>query len=324
MMIHGTRRDFIRTSGSCLAWLLGLQAAAPAFARRLFAAQRGQPVAREPWGRIERVADGIWALISTPLEDRTTLCNGGIVRGRTGLLVIESFARPEGAAWLADQARTLTGRRPDHVVLTHYHGDHTAGIAGYARDDGAPQLHLTERTRELVRTQDAGRGGAPVPARGRLLDAATILPAATTDSIDLGDRHVTITPHDGHTASDVTIEIADPAVVFCGDLVWNRMFPNYVDAVPSRLSHAVRALQRETDATYVPGHGPLADATALRDYVALIDDVEAAARRAHERGMTAADAAKEYRLPAAMAEWTLFNPRYFEVAIEAWLEELRA
>ncbi|MCI0433953.1 MAG: MBL fold metallo-hydrolase [Gemmatimonadetes bacterium] len=318
-----TRRAFLRESGSCLAHVLGPQAVAPWFATRAFAAERGHTVAREPWGRIERVSDGIWALISTPLEDRTTLCNGGIVRGRTGVLVIESFARPEGASWLAEQARELTGRRPDHVVLTHYHSDHTAGIAGYAGAAASPQLHMTERTRELVRQADARRTETAAPARIAMLDRARAIDPTRPGTLDLGDVRVTIAPHDGHTASDVSIEIADPPVVFCGDLVWNRMFPNYVDAVPSRLSRSVRALLRYPSTTYVPGHGPLADDPELRGYIELLDDVEAAARRAHERGMDAAAAATEYRLPAAMAAWTLFSPRYFETAIGAWLKELR-
>ncbi len=318
-----SRRAFLRAGGSCMAWLFGLHAAAPERWRRVFAQERGTVVAREPWGRIEQVADGVWAMISTPLEDRTTLCNGGIVRGRAGVLIIESFARPEGAAWLAQQARALTGRGPDQIVLTHYHGDHTAGVAGYAGAGSDPRVYVTDRTRALVREQDGRRPEPPASERTRLLDAARLLDPGQPTRIDLGDRVVTVVPRTGHTASDVTIEIEEPAVVFCGDLVWNQMFPNYVDAVPSRLSQAVRALVRDAGTVWVPGHGPLADAAALQSFIGLLDDVEAAARRAHEAGTNAQDAAAAYRLPPALAEWTLFNPRYFEIAIGAWLRELQ-
>ena len=51
-------------------------------------------------------------------------------------------------------------------------------------------------------------------------------------------------------------------------------------------------------------------------------DVEAAARTAIERGMTAEEAGSEYRLPTGLEEWTLFNPGYFGRAIGAWMEEL--
>ncbi len=44
--------------------------------------------------------------------------------------------------------------------------------------------------------------------------------------------------------SDVSIEVDDPSLVFCGNLVWNGMFPNYVDAAPSALTPSVKALRR--------------------------------------------------------------------------------
>jgi glyoxylase-like metal-dependent hydrolase (beta-lactamase superfamily II) len=122
----------------------------------------------------------------------------------------------------------------------------------------------------------------------------------------------------------VSLELSDPSVVFCGDLVWNRMFPNYVDAIPSRLSANVRLLRTLRATTYVPGHGPIADAAELDRYQDLLDDVEAAARRALERGASAEEAGAAYRLPDAVGAWTLFNPEYFSRAIGAWMKELGA
>lgn len=317
-----TRREFLRISAGCGAHMLMLSSLWPSRAAAIFEAGRGPIVEREPWGRIEQVAGGIWAMISTPLEDRTTLCNGGIIRGRSGVVAIETFARPEGASWLARQARELTGRWPDHVILTHYHGDHSGGAAGYVRDDGAPPLHATTATRDLVTRADAQRAGQPPDAvKKKVFDDARPIDAERESFIDLGDRRLRLVPRAGHTRSDVSIEIDDPAVVFCGDLVWNRMFPNYVDAIPSRLSRDVRALLREGSTTYVPGHGPLADTADMRRYITLLDSVEEAAMNAKRQGLSAADAAKSYAIPADLGEWTLFNPRYYETAIGAWLRE---
>ena len=72
-------------------------------------------------------------------------------------------------------------------------------------------------------------------------------------------------------------------------------------------------------ATYVPGHGPLADASALDAYIGLLDHVEEAARDAIERGKSAA-----YRLPSGLESWTLFSPGYFAQSIGAWIQELSA
>jgi glyoxylase-like metal-dependent hydrolase (beta-lactamase superfamily II) len=313
-----TRREFLRGAGSCAAHMGLMSATAAWLPRSLWAAQERFPVvARESWGRLERVAEGVWALVSTPLEgDRTTLCNGGIVAGRAGVLVVEAFGSDAGSEWMAAQARALAGRMPTHVVLTHYHSDHTGGVRGAMRTADVTLLATTV-TRDQVeeRNQDPPK---------EILDGATLLDGHRPTEIDLGDRSVLVVPRRGHTDSDVSLELSDPSVVFCGDLVWNRMFPNYVDAVPTRLTANVRLLRTLGASTYVPGHGPLADPSDLERYQALLDDVEAAARRAMEGGTSAEDAGAAYRIPASLGEWTLFNPAYFSRAIGAWMRELGA
>jgi glyoxylase-like metal-dependent hydrolase (beta-lactamase superfamily II) len=265
----------------------------------------------------------MWALISTPLEgDRTTLCNGGIIAGRAGVVIVESFATPAGATWMAAKARELTGRWPSHVVLTHFHGDHTGGIEGL-RDAGTPQILSTKLTRNLVLQSEARQGGAPTSRRARMLTDITILDPAAPTNIDLGDRTVVLVPREGHTSSDVTVEVTQPDVVWCGDLVWNRMFPNYRDAIPSLLSREVRALRRAEVAMYVPGHGPLADSADIERYVQVIDHVEATARRTFAAGIPSPEAARGFSLPASLGEWHMFSSRYFEVALGAWERELR-
>jgi glyoxylase-like metal-dependent hydrolase (beta-lactamase superfamily II) len=317
-----SRRSFLRVSAACGAHIALMAAASPARAMRILGTRRGRVVAQEPWGRIEEIGDGVWALISTPLQDRITLCNGGFVRGSSGVLMIESFATPQGAEWMATKARELTGRWPDAVVLTHHHGDHTAGIAGLDRDDGAPVLRVTDATRERINANDIRLAMMP-PARRRLLDGAELIEASSPSTVDLGGRTVRIVPRAGHTHSDVTVELDDPSVVFCGDLVWNAMFPNYVDATPSRLGRDVRALIRNRTTAYVPGHGPMADGPDLGRFVELLDSVERAARAAHEQGLSAEEAAAAYTVPPSLGEWMMFSRSYPEVAISAWLRELR-
>ncbi len=316
------RRTFLHTSASCAGYLAALTPGMPGWFRN-FSTSRVDSiqVTQAAWGRLERVGDGLWALISTPLDgDRTTLCNGGIIAGRDGVLVVESFASPRGAEWMAQQARELTGHWPSHVVLTHFHGDHANGVEGFAGDT-TPVFHATSETRDLVRDTDAQRENTDA-VRARLFADVAILDPSSETPIDLGGRTVRVRPRNGHTPSDVTVELDDPSVVWCGDLVWNGMFPNYRDAIPSQLSRAVRALERDRETVYVPGHGALAGAEDFVRYRQVIDDVERAARRAVERGTPAARGAEEYRLPDSLGEWIMFNPRYFEVAFTAWEREL--
>lgn len=308
-----SRRDFLCRSASCAAHVAWMSAAAPAWARGLWAAQERFPtVAFAPWARIERIADGVWAVISRPLHDRTTLCNGGIVAGRSGVVVIEAFASDAGARWIAEEAERLTGRAPTHVVLTHYHGDHTGGLRGARR--GGAEILGTPVTRDLT------RGNADAPTE--ILDRVTLLDPIRPTEIDLGDRSLIVVPRRGHTDSDVTVELSNPEVVFCGDLVWSGMFPNYMDATPSRLTAAVKLLAAGAAEVYVPGHGPVADVETVDRYLELLLHVEEAAREAVRQGLSAEEAGDRYRLPPGKDHWVLFNDDYFARAIGAWMREL--
>ena len=312
------RRDFLATGLSCGAWTLAALAGATTSTRRLFAATpRGESVGAEPWGRLERIAEGVWSLISTPLAGShasgaiRTFSNGGIVAGRDAVLAIEGFASVEGAAWLAGEARRLTGRWPTHVVLTHYHGDHSTGLAGYRASGARVRILGTAATRDLLQRK---RPAAQLPE--------TIVAEDRDTELDLGGRRVLITPRDGHTASDLSIEVADPRVVWCGDLVWIGLFPNFVDATPSRQAAHVRKLAAEPAAVWVPGHGAAAGVAELRGYLALLESLELAARDAAARGWPAAEAARRWRPPRALGEWVLFSDDYYEVAFRAWEREL--
>jgi hypothetical protein len=100
------------------------------------------------------------------------------------------------------------------------------------------------------------------------------------------------------------------------------MFPNYMDAIPSALSTAVRRLRLGEWTAWVPGHGPMARPEDMDRYVAVIDGIEETARWAIREGWTAQEAGERHTIPRDLGEWTLFNPSYFQRAIEAWLKEL--
>ena len=293
-------------------------------ARHAFAARpRGRVVAKEPWGRLEEVDEGIWALVSTPLADHPratlTVANGGIIAGRSGVAIVEGLVSEEGARWLAAAAQELTGRQPDHIVLTHYHGDHSRGLVAHSVD--GPVLHTSATTIDTLRRHAHGPN-REAPTSGFAGDRLRLAAESASSWIDMGDRKLEIRPAAGHTDSDLVVVLEDPRIIFCGDLVWNGLFPNYVDATPSRLSASVRDLAAESARTWVPGHGDLADRTAIDRYLALVDDVEEAARGAHAAGDPPDAAAAAYRPPESLGSWVMFSPSYYETAFRAWDREL--
>jgi glyoxylase-like metal-dependent hydrolase (beta-lactamase superfamily II) len=328
-----SRRTFLKTTSACAAHLTLMATPFPAAARALWSGRTQESiVAREPFGRLEEVGGGLFTFVSTPLGgDYTTVCNGGIIAGRSGVLVIEAFQTPEGALWIAERARELTERWPTHVLITHYHSDHSGGVDGFFKDPPSgpgvqetsaggqgPRILATETTRDLA--VDHLPDDAPESLPQLWADVVLLSPQVPT-TLDLGGREVHLVPREGHTASDVTAELPEENILWCGDLFWNGMFPNYMDAVPSRLSKAVRALQGFGNVLYVPGHGPLATSRDMARYVAVIDGIEETARNAAREGWTAEEAADRHRIPEDLGDWTLFNPAYFQRAIEAWMRE---
>ncbi len=315
-----SRRVFLGAAGSCAAHLALAATFAPSALRAAWTAPTfGTVVAREPWGKLERVADGVWALISAPLSgDRTTLSNGGIIAGRNGVMAIEGLFTSQGARWMASQARQLTGRWPTHVVLTHYHADHANGVDGYIAEGFPTRVLTTAATKDQVLAKNTPL----VDSRTAALKDVVELSATAETVVDLGGRRVRIVPRSGHTSSDVSIELDDPSLVFTGDLVWNAMIPNFVDAMPTVLVKQVRALKRDRGTVYVPGHGAVADAAAIDRYLAVLGEIETAARAAHSAGTPAAAAGAAFKLPAALGEWALFGPTFYERAFVAWNREL--
>jgi glyoxylase-like metal-dependent hydrolase (beta-lactamase superfamily II) len=314
------RREFLAQSGACAAHLALAAGLMPAALRNAWAqTPTGAVVAREPFGNLERVADGVWALISTPLKgDQTTMSNGGIIAGRYGVLAIEGFQTPEGATWLAGKARQLTGKWPTHVALTHYHADHANGVGGYFTDSEHPKVESTVRTKELVLEKNK-----PDDSRTAALKDAVVLSSTDPTLLDLGGRGVRVIPRSGHTDSDISLELDEPSVMFCGDLFWNGMFPNFVDAIPTQLNASVRAMRRSKDTSYVPGHGAVGRASDYDRYTAMLGEVEQAARKALVAGMTAAEAGNAFTLPPSLGEWVMFSKAFFPRAFDAWFRELK-
>lgn len=324
------RRGFLGHAIGCGAWVALALTAGGATAREAQARTLSDPVVTTPFARIEKLAEGVWAVVSTPFlpdggrGDRTTLSNGGIIAGRDAVLVVEGFNTTAGAAWLSDQALALTGRRPTHVVATHYHLDHVGGLAGFRQGATGPELLMTARTGSL----SAERNGLARPSEGSPFAKAppVLLPTMVVPEgaavLDLGGRKVRLMARTGHTDSDISVELDDPRIIFGGDLLWNGIFPNYVDADPLKLSTAVKALLAEPSALTVPGHGPLASAGELSAYQGVLDAVEAAARRAQAAGLPLEQAAQSFTLPAGLGAWTLFNPIFYTNAFRAWYRVL--
>ncbi len=325
------RRDFLKTSLGCGAYTSLFLAGLSSFDRNAFAKpQTKQVVHTEPFARIEKISDGIWAIISTPQNGPQTMSNGGIIAGKDGVLLIEGFVSAEGAAWQHRMAKELTGKNPTHAVITHYHFDHSNGLSGYMNQGKGPKIIATQTTRnELISFHknnigELEEGESAIHLENKILLPDMIIPdGAKSFTLDLGGKVVEFTCRHGHTKSDLTIELIDPAITFCGDLFFNRMFPYYGDATPSILGTTCQSLLNDTNKTIVPGHGPIANKDDIKKYLGLLGHVEEAARKAIKKELSPEQAWQEFSIPKSLGEWSLFRPDVSKFAFMAWEKELK-
>jgi glyoxylase-like metal-dependent hydrolase (beta-lactamase superfamily II) len=200
----------------------------------------------------------------------------GLVRGRTGALLVDTGTTLLEAAAIDADVRRIARRPVTHVVLTHKHFDHVLGSSAFARADMycAPDVveYLSSSTDQL--RSDALSHGADATQIDRAIAALRPPRHGIRDAvIDLGERTVTIAhPGRGHTASDLVVVapgMQDDArvVVFTGDLVEESGDPaidsdSDVAAWPATLDRVLAICGPH--AIYVPGHGKIVDAEFVR------------------------------------------------------------
>ena len=115
------RRVFIGAASSCMGWML-LAGAAPAAAARRFGRPLRLPLQQEPWGRIEPLGEGVWALVSTPLVDHPDGVRVTETQ-RRGMTMLELTTAPgDMGKIIGRQGRTAAALRTLLAVTAERHG----------------------------------------------------------------------------------------------------------------------------------------------------------------------------------------------------------
>ena len=267
----------------------------------------------KPFFTLHELAPGVWAAISVPGSHAGG--NTGFVVGTDAVAVIDTFQTPVAAEALLAAIRKTTPLPVRYVVDTHYHLDHVAGNALFAQVGAV--VMAQENVRAWERSENLKFFGAKItPEQRQMVESLGLPTLVYRDGVrlDLGGRMVLVRVMPGHTGGDSVIIVPDASVVFTGDLFWDHMLPNLIDAdTAQQIATDDAFLSDYPDAAFVPGHGEVgraADVRAFRDYLAALRQAVAEERKAGKSGQALTDAVLP-GLKQKYGDWGYFD--YFAV-----------
>jgi glyoxylase-like metal-dependent hydrolase (beta-lactamase superfamily II) len=235
--------------------------------------------------------------------------NVTVVRGSSGLLVVDTHASDLAARDVVEDVRALGAGEVVAVVNTHEHFDHTFGNGTFRAAYAAVPVYAHEvAAANTVASGERYKALFADEPDDPLLDslrATEIVAADTTFSsavaLDLGDRLVELVhPGRGHTAGDLVVRVPDADVLLAGDLVeesgpanlgddsWPMEWPLALDIVLGLLTPS---------SVVVPGHGAPVDREFVEEQRNTIGIVAETIRDLATRGVPLTEALEAAEWP---------------------------
>lgn len=261
---------------------------------------------------VEPLAKGVYGLVAStdfPAEDpNIAICNGGIVVGSDGVLVIDPFQNEALASLMFETVASFTDQPIRYVLNTHYHFDHSGGNASAAALEYPIIGRGPIREFMLERNLEQDPNAAP----------PTVVVSGASD-LWLGDRQVQLLEFDGHSGgTDLVAYVPDVDVLIAGDLLFHQRIPFLGDGQIRGWQATLEQLVADySTATVLPGHGPVSDSSAFTALKGYLEALESWAVDWQTQGISQAEAL-ETPLPDAYGDY-LFQglfPGNLEVAYQ--------
>jgi glyoxylase-like metal-dependent hydrolase (beta-lactamase superfamily II) len=233
---------------------------------------------------------------STPLGNNTYMLEGQggnmvVSVGGDAVIQVDTEFAPLHDKIKAEVDKLSGGKPVKYIVNTHFHGDHTGGNGGFAKDGATVVAHRNLALRLEHGSTNGMSNQKTEPAAKDRIPKQTY----TTEGQRLMVQGVTAVvqhPRNAHTDTDSYVYFPNANVIATGDIVsLGPRYPTIDYANGGSLNGIIQTvetyLKLGNDQTkYVPGHGPLATKGDIQRYHDMLVGVRDAVKSQIDSGKT--------------------------------------
>ena len=231
----------------------------------------------------ERITDNIHVLFGLGGNILVSSGDDGV------LLVDDQF--PELKNKVLRAIRKLGGRKVDYIINTHWHFDHAEGNLGFGPSGSTIVAH--ENSYQMMKEpKPINLVGMIYPQQPYPSKALPEITYGNEMNINFnGDQIELYHFGSAHTTGDTAIYLRDSNVIHMGDVFNIDGFP-FIDAdnggtIEGMIDFCERALEIINENTVVvPGHGPIANVQAFKDYIEMLKTVSSRISALIDQGKT--------------------------------------
>jgi cyclase len=262
---------------------------------------------------LKSLGHGVYAAVDNAKGESGA--NAGFVVGDDGVAVIDTFDNAPAAQALLGEIRVITKLPIKFVINTHYHLDHVAGNAVFAKEGAVIVAH--RNVPSWIHTENLkffSKGITPEQkSQVENLFAPNMLYDSSTE-LRLGSVGLRVEFFPGHTGGDsaVIIQQEKSVIVFTGDLFWRQTLPNLIDASTLPWLETLSTFSKfsaESPVVFVPGHGDpgvASDVAAFRGYLSDLREWVGTARKEGKSGSALAETVLP-QLKQKYGSWQFFE-----------------